>query len=336
MCREGLVAVLSVKVPEPQFEGQTKTKLGNPEVKSIVSDTVFEELLHYFDAHPTNARSILQKSVLASKAREASQKARELTRRKSALDGLRLPGKLADCSSNDPTKCEIFIVEGDSAGGSAKQGRDRGIQAILPLRGKILNVEKSRFTKILENKEIVAMIKAFGIGIHQGGIPDENGDDDDDDEPDTNGIPFELDKLRYHKIIIMADADVDGHHIETLLLTFFFRYMRPLIEAGHLYLAVPPIYKLSSGKKFEYLYIEDDAKKLAEELAKFAATNNVGDITKIKIQRYKGLGEMNPGELWDTTMNPETRLLHRVKFVDFATTDNMFAVLMGDEVAPWT
>ncbi|MHA1744434.1 MAG: DNA gyrase/topoisomerase IV subunit B [Promethearchaeota archaeon] len=327
--REGLVAVLAVKVPEPQFEGQTKTKLGNPEVKAIVSEIVFEELLHYFDAHPTNARQIIQKSVMASKARIASQKARELTRRKSVLDGLRLPGKLADCSSKDPSKSEIFIVEGDSAGGSAKQGRDRGTQAILPLRGKILNVEKARFSKILANKEIAAMIKAFGVGIHQGGSPE-----DEEDENDNNGITFELEKLRYHKIIILADADVDGHHIETLLLTFFFRYMRPLIDAGHIYLAVPPIYKLSHGKKFKYLYIEDDAKKLAAEIKSFAEMNKISDSTKIKIQRYKGLGEMNPSELWDTTLNPDTRRLNRMKYVDFATTENRFSVLMGDEVAP--
>lgn len=328
--REGMVAVLAVRVPEPQFEGQTKTKLGNPEVKSIVSEIVYNEIMHYFDTHPDDARNVIQKSVLAQKARIASQKARELTRRKSALDGLRLPGKLADCSSKDPTECEIFIVEGDSAGGSAKQGRNRGTQAILPLRGKILNVEKARLTKILSNKEIAAMIKAIGVGIEQA----DNGDDDDDDEEGGTESSFDLKHLRYHKIIIMADADVDGHHIETLLLTFFFRYMRPLIDEGHLYLAVPPIYKLSHGKKFEYLYIEDDSKKLAEELRNFTEKYNVSDISKIKIQRYKGLGEMNPEELWDTTMNPESRRLHRVTYADFATTDNMFAVLMGDEVAP--
>lgn len=337
--REGLVAVLAVRVPEPQFEGQTKTKLGNPEVKGIVSELVFSEIMHYFDTHPVEARHILQKSVLAQKARIASQKARELTRRKSALDSLRLPGKLADCSSKNPEECEIFIVEGDSAGGSAKQGRNRATQAILPLRGKILNVEKSRLAKILANKEIAAMIKAIGIGIHDPSLTpepeDDNGEGEGNADHSENGeIAFDLSNLRYHKIIIMADADVDGHHIETLLLTFFFRYMRPLIEAEHVYLAVPPIYKISYKKHFDYLYIEDDPKKLNEELSKFMKKYNIPDPNKIKIQRYKGLGEMNPEELWETTMNPEKRRLHRVKYTDFATTDNLFAVLMGDEVEP--
>ena len=333
--REGLVAVLAVRVPEPQFEGQTKTKLGNPEVKSIVSELVFSEIMHYFDTHPREAHSIIQKSVLAQKARIASQKARELTRRKSVLDNLRLPGKLADCSSKNPEECEIFIVEGDSAGGSAKQGRDRATQAILPLRGKILNVEKARLSKILANKEIAAMIKAIGIGIHDSSLEPNSDDDDENGENGGNGTAlFDLSNLRYHKIIIMADADVDGHHIETLLLTFFFRYMRPLIEAKHVYLAVPPIYKLSYKKNFEYLYIEDDPKKLNAELEKFMAKYKITDQEKIKIQRYKGLGEMNPEELWDTTMNPKTRRLHRITYTDFATTDNMFAVLMGDEVEP--
>ncbi len=325
--REGLVAVLSVSVPEPQFEGQTKTKLGNPEVKAIVSEIVYDEVMHHFDSNPNLIKPIIMKSLLAQKARVASQKARELTRRKSALDGLRLPGKLADCSSKDPKECEIFIVEGDSAGGSAKQGRDRGTQAILPLRGKILNVEKSRLTKILANKEIASMIKAIGVGISEE-------DDDNDDDDDDGGIKFDISSLRYDKIIIMCDADVDGHHIETLLLTFFFRFMRPLVDAGHIYLAVPPIYKLVYNKKFKYLYIEDDQKLLQRELSLFQKENTISDISKIKSQRFKGLGEMNPQELWETTMEPSSRTLHRVKYADFASTDNMFSVLMGSEVEP--
>ncbi|UYP48299.1 DNA gyrase subunit B [Candidatus Lokiarchaeum ossiferum] len=324
--REGLVAVLAVRVPEPQFEGQTKTKLGNPEVKTIVSEIVYDEISHYFDSHPSQAKSIVQKSILAQRARVASQKARELTRRKSALDGLRLPGKLADCSSKKPEDCEIFIVEGDSAGGSAKQGRDRATQAILPLRGKILNVEKARLAKILSNKEIAAMIKAIGVGIQES--------QEIDDEDDDGGITFDISHLRYHKIIIMCDADVDGHHIETLLLTFFFRFMRPLVDAGHIYLAVPPIYKIVHNKKFKYLYIADEAKLLADELHKFQVEHNISDISKIKVQRFKGLGEMNPEELWDTTMEPSSRRLHRASYEDFASTDNMFSVLMGSEVEP--
>jgi DNA gyrase subunit B len=316
--REGIVAILSVRVPEPQFEGQTKTKLGNPEVRTIVNDAVFEELMNFFDKNPNDTRSIISKCILAQKARIASQKARELTRRKTALDGLRLPGKLADCTSRDPLESEIFIVEGDSAGGSAKQGRDRNIQAILPLRGKILNVEKSRMGKIYANKEIVAMIKAIGVGIIESS---------DEEDPEQ----FNIDKLRYHKVIIMCDADVDGHHIETLLLTFFFRYMRPLVEKGHIYLAVPPIYKISYKKSYKYLY---DEKALAAEMATFMKEYSLTDPTKIKVQRYKGLGEMNPEELWDTTMDPKQRVLHKVAFEDFVATDNMFSMLMGEEVEP--
>ncbi len=326
--REGIVAILSVSVPEPQFEGQTKTKLGNPEVKSIVSEIVYEEVYHHFDSNPKETKSIIHKCISAQQARLASQKARELTRRKSALETLRLPGKLADCSSKNAEECEIFIVEGDSAGGSAKQGRNRSTQAILPLRGKILNVEKSRIGKILENKEIAAMIKAIGVGIYQG---KDNGDDEDDDDDESQ---FDISQLRYHKIIIMCDADVDGHHIETLLLTFFFRYMRPLIDEGHIYLAVPPIYKLNYKSKFKYLYIADEAKLLTAELESFMKEHNVSDISKVKVQRYKGLGEMNPEELWDTTMEPNNRRLIKVKYDSFIDTDMLFSILMGSEVAP--
>ncbi len=326
--REGIVAILSVSVPEPQFEGQTKTKLGNPEVKTIVSDIVYEEVYHHFDSNPKETKAIIHKCISAQQARLASQKARELTRRKSALETLRLPGKLADCSSKNAEECEIFIVEGDSAGGSAKQGRNRSTQAILPLRGKILNVEKSRIGKILENKEIGAMIKAIGVGIYQG---KDNGDDEDDDEDESQ---FDISQLRYHKIIIMCDADVDGHHIETLLLTFFFRYMRPLIDEGHIYLAVPPIYKLNYKNKFKYLYIADEAKLLTAELESFMKEHKILDISKVKVQRYKGLGEMNPDELWDTTMEPANRRLIKVKYDDFTNTDILFSILMGSEVAP--
>ena len=334
--REGLVAVLSVSVPEPQFEGQTKTKLGNPEVKSIVSELVFSEIMHYFDQNPKKAKLIINKSLNAQRARIASQKARDLTRRKSALDGLRLPGKLADCSSKDPSISEIFIVEGDSAGGSAKQGRDRATQAILPLRGKILNVEKSRLGKILGNKEIASMIKAIGVGIQESreDDPEENGEENGNGNGEDSGLRLDIDSLRYDKVIIMCDADVDGHHIETLLLTFFFRFMLPLIDKGHIYLAVPPIYKLSNRSHFKYLYIEDDSKLLQNELDQFMKEHSISDVSKIKIQRFKGLGEMNPEELWDTTMDPSTRRLHRVTYEDFANTDHIFSILMGDEVEP--
>jgi DNA gyrase subunit B len=313
--REGLTAVLAVRVPEPQFEGQTKTKLGNSEVLTIAKDVTVDELTHIFDTMPEMAREIVSKCILAQRARIASQKAREATRRKTPLDGLRLPGKLADCSNRDPTKCEIFIVEGDSAGGSAKQGRDRDTQAILPLRGKILNVEKARIGKMFENKEITAMIKAIGVGIQ--------------DQADESN--FDITKLRYDKIIIMCDADVDGAHIKTLLLTFFFRYMRTLIDENHVYVAVPPIYKLSFKKDFVYLY---DENKLMEELRKFMDKHDITDQTKVKVQRFKGLGEMNPEELWETTMDPKTRRLLRVRYDDFISADNIFTILMGDEVEP--
>ncbi len=322
--REGLTAIVSVRVPEPQFEGQTKTKLGNPEVQSIVSGIVYGKTLEYFDSHPDETAEIMMKCVSAQRARIASQKAKNLARRKSALDGLRLPGKLADCSSNDPEECEIFIVEGNSAGGSAKQGRDRRTQAILPLRGKILNVEKARLGKVLNNREVVSMIKAIGVGIKES-------NDDSDRESD---IEFDLSKLRYHKIVIMCDADVDGHHIETLLLTFFFRFMRPLVDAGHVYLAVPPIYKLKYRSKQKYLYIQDRADLLEQEVKKFMEEEDIKKRSWVKTQRYKGLGEMNPEELWYTTMNPESRHLHRVKYEDLVKTDNIFSMLMGKEVKP--
>ncbi len=300
--KEGLTAVLSVKVPEPLFEGQTKTKLGNSDVFGFVSSIVHDELKTYFEEHPPIAKTIAQKCVEAALAREAARKARELTRRKSALDGAGLPGKLADCSEKDPAKCEIYLVEGDSAGGSAKGGRDRSFQAILPLRGKILNVEKARLHKMMENKEIIAMITALGTGI---------------------GEEYDLAKLRYNKVIIMTDADVDGSHIMTLLLTFFYRYMKPLVERGHVYVAMPPLYRLQKGKRVEYVYTDAEKDKLVQELGEGSA-----------IQRYKGLGEMNPSQLWETTMDPAVRKLKKVMVEDIVAADLMFTVLMGDEVEP--
>ncbi|HII02881.1 TPA: DNA topoisomerase (ATP-hydrolyzing) subunit B [Methanosarcinaceae archaeon] len=301
--REGLTAIISVKLMEPQFEGQTKTKLGNSEVKGIVDSMVTDGLSEYFEENPKVANIILEKALIAQKAREAAKKARELTRRKNALDISTLPGKLADCSNKNPEACEIYIVEGDSAGGSAKQGRDRSFQAILPLRGKILNVEKSRLAKILKNNEIVALITALGTSVSE---------------------DFDLDSARYHKIIIMTDADVDGAHIRTLLLTFFFRYMRPLIDAGYVYIAQPPLYKVKKGKAEHYMYTDRELNaKLAEIGEKGAA-----------VQRYKGLGEMNPGQLWETTMDPDTRILLQVTLEDAIHADEIFRVLMGDEVEP--
>lgn len=300
--KEGLTAVVSVKVLDPLFEGQTKTKLGNSEVFGIVSSVVGEALDIYFGEHPQDIKTIVQKVSDAARAREAARKARDLTRRKSVLDGAGLPGKLADCSNKNPEKCELYIVEGDSAGGSAKQGRNREFQAILPLRGKILNVEKSRLNKILENKEILALITAIGTAM---------GDD------------FNMEKLRYHKIVIMTDADVDGSHIMTLLLTFFYRYMKPLVENGYVYVAMPPLYKLQKGKKANYVYTDKEKEEKMLEL---------GD--NVQIQRYKGLGEMNPRQLWDTTMDPEVRLLKKVTVEDAVEADRTFTVLMGDEVPP--
>ena len=302
--REGITAVISVKVKEPQFEGQTKTKLGNSEITGIVQSTMNETLSTFLEENPTIAKSILEKCISASRAREAARKARELVRRKNALESSTLPGKLADCSEKDSSKCEVYIVEGDSAGGSAKQGRDRRYQAILPLWGKMLNVEKSRADKIYNNDKLQPVILAVGAGI---------------------GNDFDISKIRYGKVIIMADADVDGAHIRTLLLTFFFRYMRPLIENGNVFLAQPPLYKLSRrGIPDTYCYSDDE---LAEKL------NELGR-DGMNIQRYKGLGEMNPEQLWETTMNPETRILVQVKMDDAIKADESFTVLMGDEIGP--
>lgn len=301
--REGLTAVLSVKLREPQFEGQTKTKLGNPEVRGLVDSVVGEKLGEFFEENPTLTKKIIGKAKAASQAREAARKARELIRRKNVLESNSMPGKLADCSSKDPAECEIYLVEGDSAGGSAKQGRDRKFQAILPLKGKILNVEKARMDKILGNDEIRAMITALGSGI---------GDD------------FNIDKARYHKLIIMTDADVDGSHIRTLILTFFYRYMKPLLEAGYVYIAQPPLFQIKKGKNVRYVY---DEKALENALAEMGRDNVV-------IQRYKGLGEMNPEQLWETTMNPESRTVLQVTIEDAQEADEIFNILMGDKVEP--
>ena len=307
--REGITAVVSVKVKEPQFEGQTKTKLGNSNVTGIVSNLVNDSLSTFLEENPSVAKAILEKCISASRAREAARKARELVRRKSALESTTLPGKLADCSSKNSEECEIYIVEGDSAGGSAKQGRDRKFQAILPLWGKMLNVEKSRADKIYNNDKLQPVILAVGAGI---------------------GADFDITKIRYGKVIIMADADVDGAHIRTLLLTFFFRYMRPLIENGNVYLAQPPLFKLSKkGMKDIYCYTDEELEEKYKELEEKGILRD-----SISIQRYKGLGEMNPEQLWDTTMNPETRILIKVTMDDAIKADQIFTVLMGDEVAP--
>ncbi len=326
--REGLSAIISVKLPDPQFESQTKIKLGNPEVRQIISQIVTEKLTQYLEEHPETAKKIILKTINAKIAREAAQKARALIRRKSALDSARMPGKLADCSSNDPTKVELFIVEGDSAGGPAKQGRDRTYQAILPIRGKILNVEKARIDKVLQNNEIQAIIKALGVGFQEAnqtngtnGETEENGD-----EAEEN---FDLTKLRYHKVIIMCDADVDGFHIETLLLTFFFRYLRPLIDEGHLYIAVPPLYKVSYKKFKEYTFSDQQRDDLLKNIKQKYKLKN---LDSIKTQRYKGLGEMNSDELYDTTMNKETRKLKKVTYEDYLENDLIFTKLMGKEV----
>lgn len=303
-CREGLTAIISVKHPDPQFEGQTKTKLGNAEVRKITRTIVSDALEKFFLENPDTARIIMDKVTLASKARMAAKRAREMTRRKTALDIADLPGKLADCSSKDPTECEIYIVEGDSAGGSAKTGRDRRTQAILPLRGKILNVEKARLERILGNAEIRSMITAFGTGI---------------------GDEFDISKLRYHKIVIMTDADVDGGHIRILMLTFLYRYLRPLIEQGYVYAAQPPLYLLKHGKDDHYLYSDYELDKLREEL---------GPDAKFTIQRYKGLGEMDAEQLWETTMSPENRVLNRINIDDAMEADLLFDMLMGEKVEP--
>ncbi len=299
--REGLTLILSVKLPDPQFEGQTKTKLGNSELRGITETIVADGLSTYFEENPSIAKRILEKSISAARAREAARKARELTRRKSVLESSSLPGKLTDCSSKDPSESELYLVEGDSAGGSAKQGRDRQFQAILPLRGKILNVERARLDKILANEEIRAMITAIGTGI---------------------GDEFALERARYHRIVIMTDADVDGSHIRTLLLTFFYRYMTPLIEAGYVYIAQPPLYLIKKGKTERYLYDDQALEVALQELGR----------KDVNIQRYKGLGEMNADQLWETTMNPEGRTLLQVELEDAAAADWIFNVLMGDKV----
>ncbi|MFU8811445.1 MAG: DNA topoisomerase (ATP-hydrolyzing) subunit B [Balneolaceae bacterium] len=306
--REGMTCVLSVKVAEPQFEGQTKTKLGNSEVQSAVEVIVYEKLNEFLEQNPKTAKKILEKVVLAAEAREAARKARQLIQRKSVMSGGGLPGKLADCSIKDPEHCEVYLVEGDSAGGSAKMGRNRSFQAILPLRGKILNVEKAKINKILENKEIQAMITALGTGV---GHEEE----------------FELEKLRYHKIIIMTDADVDGSHIRTLLLTFFYRYMHPLVEHGHIYIATPPLYRITTTRgHIEYAWDDETRDKILKSLKK--------SKKKFDVSRYKGLGEMNPSQLWETTMDPETRTLQQVTVENAAAADKMFSTLMGDDVEP--
>ncbi len=303
--REGITAVISIKLQEPQFEGQTKAKLGNSEVKGLVESLVNEHLTSYFEENPKIIMKILDKTVNAAKARLAARKARDLSRRKNFLESGGLPGKLADCSEKDPALCEVYIVEGDSAGGSAKQGRDRNFQAILPLWGKMLNVEKTRVDKVLANEKLQPIIATLGASA---------------------GKEFDVSKIRYHKIIIMADADVDGSHIRTLLLTFFFRYMPELIEEGHIYLAMPPLYKITKGKEISYAYDEDDRDKI---LSQYDV-----ETDKINIQRYKGLGEMNPEQLWETTMNPETRNIMQVKLEDEIEADRMFSTLMGEQVEP--
>ncbi|MEQ8928219.1 MAG: DNA topoisomerase (ATP-hydrolyzing) subunit B [Fulvivirga sp.] len=310
--REGLTAVISVKVAEPQFEGQTKTKLGNSDVSGAVDVVVGEMLTNYLEENPKEAKVIVQKVIIAAQARHAARKAREMVQRKNVMSGTGLPGKLADCSNNDPQICELYLVEGDSAGGSAKQGRDRNFQAILPLRGKILNVEKAQEHRIYENEEIKNMITALGVSF---------GTEEDDKA-------LNISKLRYHKIIIMTDADVDGSHIRTLILTFFFRYMHKLIEKGYVYIALPPLYLLKKGKDERYCWTEDERVALIKEMAKDGKEESVG------IQRYKGLGEMNPEQLWSTTMNPESRSLKKVTIESAAEADHLFSMLMGDEVAP--
>lgn len=302
--REGLTAIVSVKVREPQFEGQTKTKLGNSEVKGIVDNIVSDGLKEYLEEHPSEAKAIINKTISASRARQAARRARELTRRKNALEISSLPGKLADCSDKNSAMTEIYLVEGDSAGGSAKQGRDRRFQAILPLRGKIINVEKARLDKILANDEIRSMITAFGTGI---------------------GEEFDINKRRYDKIIIMTDADVDGAHIRTLLLTFFYRFMKPLITEGHVYIAQPPLYQVRKGKQVWYYFSDEAMNQKLDEL---------GRDNSVVVQRYKGLGEMNPEQLWETTMDPENRTMLRVHLEDAAEADRIFSVLMGDKVEP--
>ena len=300
--REGITAVISVKLTEAQFEGQTKAKLGNTEIRTLVSGMVYDKLKEFFEENPAVAKAVYEKAMQAARAREAAKKARELVRRKSALETSRMPGKLADCREKDPSKTEIFIVEGDSAGGSAKMGRDSNIQAILPLWGKMLNVEKARIDKVYGNDKLTPVVLALGCGI---------------------GEEFDLSKLRYHKVFIMADADVDGSHICTLLLTFFFRFMRPLIENGHVYIAQPPLFKIQKGQKVKYAYNEVEMANMSQELGQGA-----------KVSRYKGLGEMNPEQLWETTMDPENRVIVQITIEDAMKADETFSILMGDKVEP--
>ena len=300
--REGITAVISVKLTEAQFEGQTKAKLGNTEIRTLVSGMVYDKLKEFFEENPAVAKAVYEKAMQAARAREAAKKARELVRRKSALETSRMPGKLADCREKDPSKTEIFIVEGDSAGGSAKMGRDSNIQAILPLWGKMLNVEKARIDKVYGNDKLTPVVLALGCGI---------------------GEEFDLSKLRYHKVFIMADADVDGSHICTLLLTFFFRFMRPLIENGHVYIAQPPLFKIQKGQKIKYAYNEVEMASMSEEM---------GQGTKVS--RYKGLGEMNPEQLWETTMDPDNRVIVQITIEDAMKADETFSILMGDKVEP--
>ena len=310
--REGLTAVISIKIAEPQFEGQTKTKLGNSDAMSAVDTSVSESLQYWLDEHPKESKTIIQKVILAAQARYAARKARETVQRKNVMNGSGLPGKLADCSDKDPQKCELYLVEGDSAGGSAKQGRDRNFQAILPLKGKILNVEKAQEYKIYDNNEIKNIITALGVSF---------GTEEDDKA-------LNIEKLRYHKIIIMTDADVDGSHIRTLILTFFFRHMRVLVESGYLYIALPPLYLLKKGKEKKYCWTEKEREQMVKEMS------FNGNESKIDVQRYKGLGEMNPDQLWETTMNPEFRTLKQATIESAAEADHLFSTLMGDEVAP--
>jgi DNA gyrase subunit B len=311
--REGLTAVVSVKVPEPQFKGQTKGELGNSEVTGIVSRCLGDTLATYLEENPKEAKRIIEKVITAGQAREAARKAREMVQRKNVLTGGGLPGKLADCATKNPEGAEIFLVEGDSAGGTAKQGRDRNIQAILPLRGKILNVEKALEYKIYENEEIKNIFTALGVRIEE----DAQGD-----------RVLNIEKLRYHKVVIMCDADVDGSHITTLILTFFFRYMRPLVEQGYIYIAAPPLYRVQKGKEFRYCWNEQERREAVEFYAKG------GNESGVKVQRYKGLGEMNAEQLWETTMNPDTRILRQVDIEDAMEADRIFSMLMGDEVPP--
>jgi DNA gyrase subunit B len=326
--REGLTAVISVKLRQPQFEGQTKTKLGNSDLEGLVNSIVGEALGEYLEEHPPIARKIVEKATTASRAREAARRAAELVKRKGALESTGLPGTLWDCQERDPSKCELFLVEGKSAGGNAKQGRDSKYQAILPLRGVVLNVERARLDKILRNQEIVTMISALGAGMtehHVNGNGEANGNGDSDDvASERPRSAFDVEKLRYHKIIIMADADVDGAHIRTLLLTFFFRHMRDLIDKGHVYIAQPPLYGVRNGKEILYAHTDEELQGILKQVK---AKNPM-------IQRYKGLGEMNADQLADTTMDPEKRRIKRVTMEDAETADLIFSTLMGDEVEP--